>query len=117
MLSLGQRGERLAARYLKRLGYRILKRNYRSPSGEVDIIAMDGGTMVFVEVKTRSSDTFGSPAEAVGYHKRKRVCAAAMLYLSGLPQQPSARFDVIGIRLRGWRSEVEHIKDAFCADS
>ena len=113
MLSLGQRGEARAARYLKGLGYRIIRRNYRSPSGEVDIIAQDGETLVFVEVKARKDNAFGSPLEAVDQRKRKRITGAALFYMSGLKEQPCARFDVIGIMQRGWRTEVEHIIDAF----
>lgn len=113
MLSLGRRGESRAARYLKGLGYRIIRRNYKSPSGEVDIIAMDGETLVFVEVKARKGDSFGSPGEAVGPRKQKKIIEAALFYMGSLRSQPPARFDVVGIRLRGWRAEVEHIKDAF----
>ena len=113
MLSPGRRGEARAARYLKGLGYRIIMRNYRAPSGEVDIIAMDGDTLVFVEVKARKGDSFGSPMEAVDQRKQKKITDAALFYLSSLREQPPARFDVVGVLLRGWRAELEHIKDAF----
>lgn len=113
MLSPGRRGERKAATYLRGLGMRIIKRNYKAPSGEVDIIAMDGDTLVFVEVKARGGESFGSPLEAVDLKKQRRIAGAALFYMSGLKDQPSARFDVIGVRFRGWRAEVEHIRDAF----
>ena len=113
MLSLGRRGEARAARYLRGLGYRIIRRNYRSPAGEVDIIARDAGTLVFVEVKARKGHAFGAPLEAVDQRKRKRITGAAMFYMSSLKDQPLARFDVIGVMVRGWRTEVEHIIDAF----
>jgi len=113
MLSLGQRGERKAARLLRRMGMRIIRRNYKSPPGEVDIIAMDGDTLVFVEVKTRKGTAFGSPLEAVDGRKQKRLTGAALFYLSGLTDPPPARFDVITIVINGWRSEIEHIPDAF----
>ena len=113
MLSLGHRGEARAARYLKGLGYRIIRRNYKSPAGEVDIIARDAETIVFVEVKARKGHAFGSPIEAVDQRKRRRITGAAMFYMSGLKEQPCARFDLIGVMIRGWRAEVEHIIDAF----
>jgi putative endonuclease len=116
MLSLGRRGERRAAGFLKRLGMRIIERNYKAPTGEVDIIAMDGDTLVFVEVKARKGEGFGSPLEAVDLKKQKRITRAALFYMSNLREQPPARFDVIGIMLKGWRAEVEHIRDAFALE-
>jgi len=116
MLSLGRRGERKAAAFLKRLGMRIIERNYKAPPGEVDIIAMDGETLVFVEVKARKGDSFGSPLEAVDLRKQRRITRAALFYMSGLREQPPARFDVIGVLIRGWRSEVEHVRDAFALE-
>jgi putative endonuclease len=113
MRSLGDRGEEIAARFLKKSGLKILKRNYTSPSGEIDIIARDGDTVVFVEVKTRSDDQFGSPAEAVGERKQHKIRTAAMHYLQKLKKQPPARFDIVSIYVKGGQEEVEHIVDAF----
>ena len=80
-LLLGQEGEKLAVQYLKRLGYRIICRNYRCPLGEIDIIARHGGVLVFVEVKSRSSQTFGSPGMAVTLAKQRKLSQVAWHYL------------------------------------
>jgi len=113
MKSLGDRGEKLAAGFLKKSGLKILKRNYTSPTGEIDIIARDGDTVVFVEVKTRTDDQFGPPEQAVGGRKQQKIRTAALHYLQGLKEQPAARFDIVSIYVRGDKEEVEHIKDAF----
>lgn len=81
MKSLGSKGEDLAVRFLKRKGYRIIERNYKTPIGEIDIIAQDGGTLVFIEVKTRTSASFGYPFEAVDRKKRQKLKNLALLYL------------------------------------
>jgi putative endonuclease len=116
--SLGQRGENFAARYLKRLGYHIVGRQVDLRVGELDIIAVDGRTVVFVEVKTRTSDVAGSPAEAVDDLRQERMTRAALAYLKshGLLEH-AARFDVVALLWPdGDRTPtVEHIKDAFPA--
>ena len=114
-LILGDRGERIAARHLRGLGYRVIGRNYRCPMGEIDIIARDGDTVVFVEVKTRSGREFGEPEEAVGPRKRRKLRDVALCYIkSRRAPMPAVRFDVVSIVTTGWwRSEVRHIKDAF----
>lgn len=113
---LGQRGERAAARYLKRKGYKIVARGDRLRPGELDIVAVDGRTVVFVEVKTRSSDRWGSPAEAVDLQKQRRLTRLAVTYLKrhGLLEYP-ARFDVVAIIWPEdrWRPLIEHFKNAF----
>lgn len=113
---LGRRGEELAARHLQSLGYRIVERGYRRPSGEIDLVALDGRTIVFVEVKTRSSAGRGTPAAAVDRKKQVRLTRAAAVYLKRrrLLDQP-ARFDVVSVV---WTSddaepEVRHIRSAF----
>jgi putative endonuclease len=113
MKSLGDRGEELAARYLRKNGLKILKRNYTSPTGEIDIIARDGDTVVFVEVKARSDARFGLPAEAVGERKQQKIRSAALHYLQTLRRQPPARFDIVSIYIKDGREEIEHIRDAF----
>jgi len=113
MRLLGNKGEDLAAKFLRKQGYRIIRRNYSAPSGEIDIIAEDRGTVVFVEVKTRTDDLFGLPVEAVGYRKRLRMIETALHYLSRLKKQPPARFDIVCVNIRGKEKEVEHIRDAF----
>ena len=79
----GAWGEDRAAEFLAREGYRILERNYRCPLGEMDIIAREGRTVVFVEVKTRSSERFGPPHAAIGPQKQRRMTAIALYYLKG----------------------------------
>jgi len=96
----GETGEQIAARYLFKKGFRLLERNYRCDVGEIDLIAEDRGTLVFVEVKTRKSLTSGAPEEAVDYEKRRKIGRAANWYLQ--PWQrwpPRVRFDVVGIEL------------------
>ncbi|MBF0318913.1 MAG: YraN family protein [Nitrospirae bacterium] len=112
-LVTGKYGEWLAARYLKKGGYSILKRNYKNPIGEIDIIAMDAETIVFVEVKTRTSDEFGEPVEAIDYKKRKKIINTARLYLRKHGSTPAARFDLVGISLGKSGREIIHLKDIF----
>ncbi len=116
--SLGERGEDFAARYLKRLGYHIVGRQVDLRVGELDIVAVDGRTVVFVEVKTRTSTAAGSPAEAVDDERQLRMTRAALAYLKshGLLEY-SARFDVVAlIWPEGARTPtVEHIQNAFPA--
>ncbi len=113
----GKSGEDEAARVLRRNGYRIIERNWRCRYGEVDLIARDGETIVFVEVKTRGSDRFGSPKHSVDLKKQKHIITAANLYLDqyGLTDNP-ARFDVVSIELNNNSYVTEIIKDAFSAE-
>ena len=111
----GNRGERLAAKYLKRKGYRILARQARNRFGEIDIIALDGDSIVFVEVKTRSSDVAGHPAEAVTHQKQRQITKTALVWLKskGLTDR-RCRFDVIAISFKsGNAPHIEHIAHAF----
>ena len=95
---LGQRGEAAAARYLRRRGYKILARGDRLRPGELDLVVLDGDTIVFVEVKTRQSQEAGHPAEAVDEDKQRRLTRLAVTFLKrhGLLERP-ARFDVVAI--------------------
>lgn len=113
---LGRKGEDRAAAYLTRQGYRILERNYATPSGEIDVIAMDEETVVFVEVKTRTSDAFGAPELAVNARKQQRMIKAALGYIryKKLHQVP-CRFDVVAISA-GKDQDVELIRNAFEMD-
>lgn len=113
-LGTGKTGEDLAARYLKKRGYRILERNYRCPYGEVDIVAQEGGAIVFVEVKSRRSDDFGDPQTAVGIQKQKKLSLVSLHYLNAkdIPAG-NARFDVVAVRMQAKDYEVELIRDAF----
>ena len=98
---LGAKGEEIAARYLKSLGYRILERNYRVRYGEIDIIAEQGTDLVFVEVKTRSGTLFGSPFDSVTVSKQRQLSKVALEYINkqGCNNRP-ARFDVVGIEFQ-----------------
>jgi putative endonuclease len=113
---LGQRGEDAAVRYLKRKGYHILARGHDSRLGELDIIAVDGRTVVFVEVKTRQSGDAGHPAEAIDELKQRRMTQAALAYLKaqGLLKY-AARFDVVAIVWpeNSRRPSIEHFQSAF----
>ena len=113
---LGREGEDLAARFLMKRGYRILERNYRTRSGEIDLVAMHDGAVVFVEVKTRTSDIFGAPELAVNPRKQQRMVKAALGYIKyrKLHQVP-CRFDVVAITTAA-EQEVEHIQNAFEMD-
>jgi putative endonuclease len=114
--SLGVRGEDAAAKFLKRQGYHILVRGADSRLGELDIIAVDGRTVVFVEVKTRSSDDAGHPTEAVDERKQQRMTRAALGYLkSNLLLEYTSRFDVVAITwpVIARRPTIEHYKNAF----
>jgi len=94
---LGRAGEDAAAAYLASLGLRIVQRNVRGPAGEIDIIAREGTTIVFVEVKARRSRSFGTALGAVDARKRKRLRAAAADYLQFVAPGAQARFDVLAI--------------------
>jgi putative endonuclease len=113
---LGSEGEDRAARFLVKHGYRILERNYRTRSGEIDLIAMHEGEVVFVEVKTRTSDAFGAPELAVTPQKQRKMIKAALGYIKyrKLHQVP-CRFDVVAIRAED-ESGVELIRNAFEMD-
>jgi putative endonuclease len=114
-LTVGSQGEELAANFLRRLRYRILERNYRCRCGEIDIVARQGETVVFVEVKTRRSDRYGSPALSVTPFKQRQIARAAQTWLAANRlADAAARFDVLSIRLReGEPPEIEHIANAF----
>ena len=108
------RGENLAADLLRRSGYRVLERNYRGRHGEIDIVARRGRRVVFCEVKARTSDRFGPPAEAVNFHKQSRIRKVAGEWLAHRrPGYVEVRFDVVSIVVRGDRAEVSHIENAF----
>ena len=111
---LGKEGERIAERYLIKKGYKLVERNYRCPSGEIDLIVLDRRVVVFVEVKTRTGHAFGTPFEAVEFRKQQKMTQAAQYFLAqkGL-QQRDARFDVVGISWPGRQPVVEHIENAF----
>ncbi len=111
---LGRAGEDRAVSFLKSLGYEVMTRNYKCKSGEIDIVARDGGVIAFVEVKTRRSDEFGTPGASVNRRKQRRISMAAVSYLqrNNLLDSP-ARFDVVEISLSGGKERINIIKNAF----
>jgi len=112
--ALGKSGEAEAADFLKNNGYKILAKNYRSKSGEVDIVARDKETVCFVEVKTRSSDRFGLPQEAVSNYKQKQIVKTALFFLKEKNLLgKSARFDVVSVRYSRGVPKVDLFKNAF----
>ena len=112
---LGGRGESTAVDYLRQRGFKIITRNFRCPLGEIDIIAKDRGTLVFVEVKTRVIDDI-APEEHVNHFKRHQLTKTARYYLSRYKEQPPARFDVVAIVWpEGSEPQIRHMPDAFDA--
>jgi putative endonuclease len=114
--SLGQRGERAAGRYLRKLGYKIVGRSERGRLGELDLVAVDGRTIVFVEVKTRSSHDAGHPAEAVDAEKQRRLTRLALAYLKRHELlEFAARFDVLAVTWPDGARQptIDHIRNAF----
>lgn len=111
---LGAFGERVAAAHLEAKGYRIRARNFRCREGEIDIVAEDGDCLVFVEVRTRRGDAFGTPAESVTVAKERRLLTVARAYLQEHPDVPAnQRIDVVGVELsRGRLLAVQHIEGA-----
>jgi putative endonuclease len=114
--SLGRQGERAAERFLKRLGYAIVARGERDFIGELDLVAVDGRTVVFVEVKTRASHEAGHPVEAVDTDKQRRLTRTALAYLKRHDLlECSARFDVLAITWPDSARQpmIEHYRNAF----
>ena len=107
---LGRKGEKLAEEFVKKQGMKILKKNYRTPFGEADLIVEDGDEIVFIEVKTRTSSAYGAPKEAVGKTKQERYKKIALFYGAKKKEEPNARFDVAEVFDDG---RIEYIKNAF----
>lgn len=114
--TLGARGEAAAARYLRRQGYRVVARHVQTGHGELDLVAVDRGVVVFVEVKTRQSHLDGPAVAAVDDHKQRRLTRAALAYLHRhhLLEYP-VRFDIVGVHwpCTARRPTIEHIRHAF----
>ena len=102
-------GEKAAAKYLKKQGYKIILQNYKAKMGEIDIIAMDGDILVFAEVKQRAYDDFGAPREYVTKEKMRKIRNTAQLYLMKNKFSGNVRFDVVEVL----GDEINHIKNAF----
>ena len=115
--ALGRLGEALAEAHLRRVGFRILARNVHLRHAELDLVALDRTALVFVEVRLRTSDRFGSAAESVDPRKQRRIAAAAaeLLARGGLPRSARIRFDVVAIDASVDPPRLEHHRDAFIA--
>jgi putative endonuclease len=110
----GVRGENLAVWYLKKNGYKIIEQNYRNRIGEIDIIAKDKKTIVFVEVKSRRSNRYGSPKLAVTPKKQRKISMVALYYLKDTKQTDAkARFDVVAIISNRDEPRIEIVRNAF----
>ena len=110
----GQKAERMAVRFLKKRGYKIVARNHRTRSGEIDIIAREGDTLVFIEVKARTSNRFGSAKAAVTLHKQRQISKVALGYLKATEQSHvKARFDVVTVTSRQGTHDIDLIRNAF----
>ena len=115
---LGKLGEQLAAQYLRKAGYKILYRNFKSKKGgEIDLVCRHRDTLVFVEVKTRTSDLFGRPIHAVDQEKRNRIRKGALAWIHELERQDvPLRFDVVEILVKEGRPEINLVPNAFQPD-
>lgn len=113
-IPLGRRGERAAEKYLRHNGYRIVARNFRAAGAEIDLVAMDGETLVFVEVKTRRSRIAGAPEEAVDERKQTRMRRAAEVFARRYrADEIEMRFDIAAVDASGRRLEIELLRNAF----
>ena len=111
---LGTAGEEIACTELEKLGYRIIERNYRSRFGEIDIIARDADTIVFVEVKTKTSGDFGDPVDEVTPQKQRQIISMGEEYYSFCCQRDTlCRFDVVGVDLSVIPVQITIYQDAF----
>ncbi len=116
-LTLGKNGEDLAAEFLKQNGYKVLARNFRTKLGELDIVALDKGTVCFVEVKARSSAAFGRPEESVYPAKQRQIIKAALIFLQEKKLTDKfCRFDVVAVDFSTSEPGIEIIKNAFESD-
>ena len=110
---IGQEGEQAAADFLEKKGCQILHRNWQYKRAELDIVAMDGKTLVFVEVKTRTDYTFSRPENAVDGKKQRLMTQAAIAYMHESGHEMAIRFDIVSVILRGGIFYIDHYEDAF----
>ncbi len=112
---IGRKGEKLARRFLKRKGYRILAKNYTCAAGELDLIALDSQTIVFVEVKSRHDETHADPEDTVTVAKRRKLHQVARYWLAGRRADSyTCRFDVVAVTLcESGKAQIRHTTDAF----
>lgn len=109
----GDKGEALAAKYLEEHGFTIIARNWKHARFELDLIAENKTHIVFVEVKTRYSNTYGEPWEAVNKAKRKKICLSADAYIKQFHCEKEPRFDIVSVLHQGKSTEILHIDEAF----
>lgn len=114
MNAIGNKGEELAVKFLRQKGYLIVERNFKTKFGEIDIIAKDNNTIVFVEVKARTNTHFGYPFEAVNEKKRIKLKNLALIFMKKYNKEFPIRFDIVSILfMSDGNKKIEHIKDAF----
>ncbi len=111
----GSSAERDGAAWLERQGFCVLESNVSSRFGELDLVALDGATLCFIEIKARRSDRFGAPNEAVTLDKQRRLTRCARAYLARKPHHGPCRFDVLGMRAEGSEWHFDLVRDAFFA--
>ena len=117
--SIGDFGENSACTFLKHHGYKIVSRNYSNRFGEIDIIAQKGSYLIFVEVKTRKSDDYGSPSDAVNFYKQQRIIKTAQSYIVENNSDSDYRFDIVEVMYKpsvfgGFKTyKINHIENAF----
>lgn len=110
---LGKKGEKIALFHLKQKGYQILEKNWRKDKKEIDIIAKKNNIIVFIEVKTRSTEYYGEASEAVNTKKQKNLIDAAEEYIEQKNLDMEIRFDIISVYILGNKTKLFHIEDAF----
>src|SRR6476620_3364429 len=112
--AFGELGERIAERWLRRQGLRVVQRRFRSGHRDIDLVVERDGTVAFVEVKARSGSEFGDPVEAVTWNKQRQLVRSASVWIDrhGKPSE-TYRFDVVGVFVQGDRVRVRHIPNAF----
>jgi putative endonuclease len=111
---LGKVGEAIAARWLRRRGWRVVAERFRSGHRDVDLIVERDGTVAFIEVKTRRRTAFGDPIEAVSWRKRRELIRSAMVWADRFgPPGVSYRFDVVGVVVAGRDAKIRHVENAF----
>lgn len=113
MQTFGKRGEAMAEIEMRQRGYKILARNYRHGKSEIDLIMQGEGLMIFVEVKTRSSNSFGFPEDFVSKNQQEAIIRASNYYVEEQGWKGDIRFDIVAIVIKQTTMQIEHLKDAF----
>jgi putative endonuclease len=112
--AFGELGERIAERWLRRQGWRVVQRRFRSGHRDIDLVVERNGLIAFVEVKARRGNRFGDPVEAVNWKKQRELGRSARVWIDRHGRAPEAyRFDVIGVLVAGARVRVRHVENAF----